>query len=303
MTLVRLKYFGFPFPNTYYAKVSSDVFSNFIGGIEYIINAIHDNCYIIIGIIISVFNFTKYRLLTVFCFIPLIISLCVGGDHFEYSRIFQPFIPFYLVLAVIHFNKLNLLKKHSVFIIIVVSGFLPNSGRFHQIKGRGKMQIEWEISKTGILNGQFLNDFFSPMEIMPSVGVIATGGFGYSYKGETIDLLGLNNVEMAHYNSIKTGYKNHGSFEADVFFSQIPNIILYPNSIFNNESLDNNVYIVEPIGYLKEIEKTELFNEYYNYVKIERNSKSFVGFVSKKFIEKIDYPFSISILTPIYIDG
>jgi len=83
---------------------------------------------------------------------------------------------------------------------------------------------EFRVSIHGRRMADVLERTFEPWR--PSVGVITTGGFGYSYDGPTIDLLGLNNEAMAHASRAKVGIKNHAGFDRDVFFRQKPDLLL-----------------------------------------------------------------------------
>jgi len=83
------------------------------------------------------------------------------------------------------------------------------------------------------LNAMFDDDF-------PSVGVILAGGVGLKYNGNVIDVMGLNNLEMAHTPGDRDGKKNHAAFNPDVFLSQLPDLFnpmtgargsLYENSL------------------------------------------------------------------------
>jgi hypothetical protein len=57
------------------------------------------------------------------------------------------------------------------------------------------------------------------------VGVIAAGGFKYSYSGEVVDLVGLNNSIMAHNHGDRIGYNGHSAFELGTFYKLQPEAI------------------------------------------------------------------------------
>jgi hypothetical protein len=72
--------------------------------------------------------------------------------------------------------------------------------------------------------GSAFNQVFPSQK--PSVGVIVAGGFALAYDGPVIDLMGLNNVAMAHSPGPRAGYRNHAAFHPDVFFQLAPDIVL-----------------------------------------------------------------------------
>jgi arabinofuranosyltransferase len=299
--LWRFNYFGYLFPNTYYAKVSLSLIDNIIDGFKYIGIALINNPVLSISSFISIIFFKRYFNISVLILIPYLISLLVGGDHFGYSRIFQPFIIFnYLIIVYFCLDELGgFIKKikksqkiYLCFITLIFITLIPRSGRLSQIMGRSQIRHEWGISKSGFKNAQFFNTFFSNLIKYPSVGVITTGGFGYKYSGETIDLLGLNNTEMAHFSRIKKGLKNHGSFEESVFFKQLPDVLV--SNGCNNCSLDKENLLVTSSEYLRNIEKSQEFYKKYSFVYIEYKNQNMIRFFSNKFLETLPPMFKVT---------
>ena len=56
--------------------------------------------------------------------------------------------------------------------------------------------------------------------------MIAVGGFGLKYQGNTVDLMGLNNILMGHSAGDRKGIKNHAAFNKDVFYKLNPDMLL-----------------------------------------------------------------------------
>ncbi len=69
------------------------------------------------------------------------------------------------------------------------------------------------------------------------VRIAAAGGFAYAYHGTVDDLLGLNDSRMAHADPIKTGPKDHASFDAGVFYQLAPDI-LQPTALPSGAAID-----------------------------------------------------------------
>lgn len=76
------------------------------------------------------------------------------------------------------------------------------------------------VSASPALSNQVLRDRDRPM----SLGTLTTGGVGYAYAGRKLDMLGLNNVSMAHSAGDRRGNKNHAAFNKDVFFELLPDM-------------------------------------------------------------------------------
>ena len=238
LTLFRLWYFGHPFPNTYYAKVSSSLIYNLKCGMVYA------SQYIVSG-----FPTMAFALCSVFCvmgiprlfktaiverslngMVPLIfwcwvlllmmMPILTGGDHFEFHRFFQPFYPPICLLLVWGTIKLGLIdiilekaklssRKVVVTVLISVVIVFGWSGRFSwafSIMEGSVLSPEFTIAEEDYRLGAALNDFFGNSVDLPAVGSVTAGGIARSYSGRIIDLMGLNDVRVAHYPGEKTWY-------------------------------------------------------------------------------------------------
>jgi arabinofuranosyltransferase len=66
---------------------------------------------------------------------------------------------------------------------------------------------------------------FTTLPELPSLGVIRAGGIKYTYPGEVIDLMGINNLTMAHNGGSRVGEKNHAAFEKPTFYQLQPDLL------------------------------------------------------------------------------
>lgn len=261
LLLWRISYFGFPYPNTYYAKVSADRIDNLYSGVVYLIKFFYLSplsfvvvlCCILFlsrcvkfvikgGSILKLAkeNFTLFFLISLI-FLSLLIPLITGGDHFNYSRFMQPILPLIMIVLILlmRFYNFKLSAKRMV-LLIVISVFtsLPTMSRFMY---GSELMHEWSIAKQGREKSKMLNSFFGELPKLPSQGVLVAGGQSYSYNGYSIDLLGLNNVEMAHAKSKKDRslLKNHGSFNKEVFYSLKPDLFWLGGGFIDSINLDS----------------------------------------------------------------
>ena len=256
----RISYFGFPFPNTYYAKVSSSILYNIKSSASYLVIFFYSYpLYIFIGIVLAFFAasiFLKYRKkgmykliepeekVQLFLFIitlaVFLLPLLTGGDHFKYCRFYQPVLPVTLISACNYYCwnkyvgiKFQSGKKPALVLATAFACMMILSCRFTMFdfitSKSHKMYMpvmqEFFISKDGREVADKMNETFDGIANYPSVGTLATGGFGFVYKGNTIDLLGLNNVIMAHADPNKKGYRDHASFDRNAFFKLKPDIM------------------------------------------------------------------------------
>jgi len=228
----RLWYFGWPVPNTYFAKVTPDFWENIRNGLNYLLGYPMSSFSVI-------FVLTLFFLVPVFrkqanpvsiklaCFIlpGLGIPVLVGGDHFGSFRFYQPLWP---LLCLIAANEWALSRQHlrlgkNILPILALASWL-----FFPITGN--IKHEFRIAKEGRANGAALTQLFQDMETWPTVGVITAGGNKLGYDGPMYDLMGLNSTEMAHAPGDAANFKNHTGFNRAVFYDWQPDIVLCGDS-------------------------------------------------------------------------
>ena len=254
LILWRLWYFGYPFPNTYYAKVSSQPWGNLKTGARYLIEYIlHFNPLVLLMYGLSagwMYQFSRLpkpdaKMVTLLVWIVisllnLFFPLLTGGDHFYLGRILQPLMPmtfmiftylfFQIIVVKLDAAPARILLGAQAGLLLVTAMLLPDQYRFYRYGNvTPPFQYEFYLAQKGREMGHQMNNFFYPVANKPVWGVLCAGGIAYSYDGVTLDLLGLNNVAMAHANPVKPADrpKNHGSFDKEVFYTQQPDI-MYP---------------------------------------------------------------------------
>lgn len=262
ITTFRIVYFGYPVPNTFYAKVSMSLMGNIRQAFFYFYDSLRHTTlipyflfplsliyfFIKKGIMGSMKDFKGITLI-LFIFFFTLYPFLSGGDHFKYSRFFQTAYPLILLLFIqttagawMRFPKM-VRAGLSVLLLLLLNGnstdetSFQSDGLKNTLKGyikkwqpdlisRSQLQGEFDIALNGRNIGKTLNNVFAATDSFPSLGVTAAGGVAYTYKGSIIDVLGLNNLEMAHAEKIKTGVKNHGSFSSRIFYKQKPALFL-----------------------------------------------------------------------------
>jgi len=255
----RLVYFKSLFPNTYYAKVSPDRQYTYQMGYEYFLAFIKQDpvthIFAIVGVaglliggvaLLVVFlkanrvspavKLSVQGLLTasIMAVIGLAVPVIVGGDHFVWFRFYQPIwplliLPVYYVLSLLlqavcsrfpRFQAANGISMAVVLIVSIVSLY-QHTGRWNVESDR--FVQEFVLAADGRKTGELINTIHPDL---PGVGAIAVGGIQYAYKGDIIDLMGLNNVQMARHPGDRKGIKNHAAFSKEVFYLQRPEIVV-----------------------------------------------------------------------------
>jgi len=254
LTGFRLSYFGYPFPNTFYAKVSPNWTYNLITGFEYFEEFISSNIFITLGITAALvwlmigavrlrnrerwadpgeaFNLAVSILLLGGVTLPIIL----GGDHFKWFRFFQPIWPLVIIPLIHIISKMtNTLfdgtalqawfPRSSLMMIPAFLLFIFASSPSWLNPESTNLQHEFNIAVNGRTAGTVFKDLFSGTDY-PTLGEVRAGGIKVTYPGDVIDLLGLNNLRMGHESGDRYGFKNHAAFSKKVFYEQQPQILL-----------------------------------------------------------------------------
>ena len=257
ITTWRLNYFGYPLPNTYYAKISGGIFRNFVDGLKYDIHFFINYSFLFVIIIMAIafcHSIIKHRksdpmarvAVIIFTVIitALIIPFYTGGDHFVLSRFIQPVLPlFYLMFAIIvsgYFNLKKFVTHHylKISLVLLLIALTPAYSLIYYASGKGPLCMDLNLANVDRVKGNRLSDFFREAKQYPVFGVISAGAEVYTYAGASIDLLGLNNTSIAHARHEKQGPKNH-SFDKGSFFSLSPDFF-----VFADFPVDTTNYVI-----------------------------------------------------------
>lgn len=277
LIVFRIGYFGFPVPNTYYAKVSQDLLSNLSSGFVYLYEYVASNpaVLLVIGLYVWIL-FRELRkkefsrsLIVGLCLLPgLGIPVLVGGDHFGGHRFYQPIWPLLCLLAAWNFPVLKRWQTRVLLLVLVVVGWAL-------FPWTANMKHEFRIAREGRMAGATLEAMFRSLESLPTVAVITAGGSKYAYPGHVYDVMGLNSSEMAHAPATSGGLKNHTAFNREVFYTWYPDILVRGDS----DEFDFKV--------LKGLHAEPLFLERYVKGELQYNNQSFSAYYSIRFLESL----------------
>ena len=132
LTAGRYFYFGYPLPNTYYAKVSSDLAYNLKLGIGYFIEFAKAQPWAAVVLLLNVVLLIKTlrqnwqvdqssegvpssqqatAVLACISVLAVVAPILTGGDHFNYFRFFQPYWPVMVLAGIYYFRKYFLIES------------------------------------------------------------------------------------------------------------------------------------------------------------------------------------------------
>jgi arabinofuranosyltransferase len=276
VTAARVQYFGYPVPNTFYAKVSMSVAKQAIEGAYYVIKFVKraNNAGLLAGGLLgamasAVVLRTPWRQAlwvaaggALPVLLILSVYIAVGGDHFGSFRQLQVVIPVLAAFTALLLGVIYKLLRDRLAALplpgMVATGLLPLVAILACLafiapplqlyaKDKGKLDIEFRLAE----DGRQLGDMLNRWPFQPSIGVIAAGGIARTFQGPVYDLVGLNWSVMAHApKSLNPNRpKNHAAFNQQVLYSHPPEVLLpepgpcdqalYDSQEFRNSVLDN----------------------------------------------------------------
>lgn len=283
IVIFRMAYFGYPVPNTFYAKVSPSLSTNLWIGTGYLFEFLYTNPAVLLvtltWIRVLVRGLRRWRqgidqatLIAVGLLPGIVIPLLVGGDHFGGSRFYQPIWPLLCLLAADAWPELieraKPMRVRIVMPAMVLAGWVlfPFTAR---------LEHEFRIAQNGRETGRALTAMFRDLNSYPTVATITAGGSKYTYAGTVLDLMGLNTTEMAHAAGSRTGYKNHTAFSRDVFYAWHPDIVLC------GEDAGFDAFV------LKGLPDDERFRSMYVKAALQRNGHEVTAYYSHALLERI----------------
>ena len=329
LTLFRLRYFGYPFPNTYYAKVSHNLLYNIRNGAEYaflFVVTYHPLITILLSVMVVVSlrgwrTVTRLRsadgedeltqriaVVTALIMIGILIPFTTGGDHFGSFRFYQSFQLLFawgLVAATMLYRQAALRKIRTAVITALMSVFLFfvffAADGMYSLRSAPQNQLNYEfyLASQGRRIASEVNALW-PND-PPSTGMVAVGGFAYKYRGTTVDLMGLNDTLMGHNKGDRTGIKNHAAFNKEVFYKLQPQLLL-PKIIGREEDATvtfndlRNEFNFENRA-LKHILNDSSFNRLYEPVMLRKlPGPPLFAFVHENFLNKVKGDTSVTIV-------
>lgn len=323
LTAFRLAYFGYPLPNTFYAKVSPSFAFTVGEGLrycsDYLLSApvpflcaaalLASICHI------ARVGFRDMRTvgLTALGLTGLLMPVAGGGDHFGGFRFYQSVYPVLLLVLIncvrvvapqyIRWSTSPAIERAArlggvttalaIFLVVNVLAWTD----IHQ---RTRLPHEFQIAESGRKIGSAATAVFRDLATRPQIGTITVGGLQYTYDGAVVDLMGLNNTRMAHNGGSRVGYRAHAAFEKATFYELKPTILVPLVQVENNlASLQQHDPFAEAA--LKGLLRDREFHELYDLAEVRRTlpggTVTFAGWFRKTFLAELQRSGQLEVTT------
>jgi len=306
----RYSYYGFLFPNTFYAKVGDDIATQAYRGLIYTYNFLKNSGSVLL--LPAIFFFIGYRrfkmlylFLMVFVFTVYIIR--VGGDVLPQYRFFLPVLPIiYLMvqegLRVILSTRIKVRGFQIKYITIIFAlALMPIFIKlaFASTLAYINQPIPDKLVKDGKRFAEYL---LADSNKGKTIAVNSAGGIPYYFKNRAIDMLGLNDVHIAHTKStveIKevkaTGHERH---DGAYVLSKRPDYIVFGSASNPRLMFPGDLEIFQSKDFIKEYEPVVIretsgegwFFVYYRRIKDEPLSpKYYEGLARYNYMQVLQY--------------
>ncbi|UCE67573.1 MAG: hypothetical protein JSU85_06060 [Candidatus Zixiibacteriota bacterium] len=226
----RYIYYGYPLPNTFYAKVGFNT-NQVIRGLKYLVfNGI---AFLIILLPLidpaaAIQWLKRYRgliILPVVCIVYTVYIILVGGDSMPAFRFFAYIIPAACLLSAMFIASFG--RRTMAFFVVAVLTFNIIMWNFIYF-------IPYIEKSRGAEFGREVGMWLAAN--VPGDAVIATntaGSIPYYSGLKTIDMLGLNDLHIAHRQipEIGSGWPGHEKGDGDYVLSREPDLIQFGSSV------------------------------------------------------------------------
>lgn len=235
--LWRWQYYGFFFPNPYYLRTGGDLFQQ-LRGLFYVhnyLNAFGGLLAFSLPLLLVVFRDPARdaaRLYLGTCVVVFgLYVVWVGGDYMPMGRFFVPIVAPLAILQIEAAIELtrplsNPRQRHAALTLLVLalafSGFMPTLNRRRQPLNRAILahtQVQqWAMA------GRWLRSHAPPNAVLAAEPV---GALGFYSGLAIIDMLGVNDVHIAHLQPASMGHSTagHEKRDLDYVLSRQPDLV------------------------------------------------------------------------------
>jgi arabinofuranosyltransferase len=220
----RWQYFGYPLPNTYYAKTGAGL-QQIVEGVKYWWSSLIGSFGINLVLFTVFLSFIKIKyqnkinftiaFLTLFILTSWGMTMLNGGDHFGHGRFLLPVMPLFLLLVA--YGYANLAEKNKrvfwlgIISVMLIAGVWSSDKQYSLIRNKagdlyyGRQQTlptanpeKFEVYDQYVPAFKIMGQKLSQIDSDATIAVIPIGAIGYYSKTTVVDMLGIVNPVIAH---------------------------------------------------------------------------------------------------------
>ncbi len=268
----RYSYYGYLFPNTFYAKTGGGL-GHASRGLAYVKDYfVSPNGWLYVLALLPLFlGRRKWGLPLVVCGLWVVYTVLVGGDGLAMHRFFVPVIPLLFLLVAGGLDEFagrlaswrgRGAAGAAVAVVIaagLLSTFYPSvssPGRDFVMEDRIRVQGNW------VPIGKWLRGYAKPGE---SVAVTAAGALPYYSGLYTIDMLGINDVHIAHRDMPQgeAGIAGHEKHDMEYVLGRRPTYIFHYPFFTRRAVITRDQFVTEWNPGMAELFESQEFRRLY----------------------------------------
>jgi arabinofuranosyltransferase len=240
----RYRYYGYLFPNTYYAKVGGGTPDLSLHGMSYLLNGVIPHLIFIAFILSKAIRRRKSLRLNDYYLMTLLViwlgtTIYTGGDHFSELRFFVYMLPFMYLLIFDEIAALadyvgsrltaprasvrsRILRVGMMFVICLASFLVVFY--YNSLGADSSQRLGRHLAERWALLGEWLEETTGSND---SVATPVVGAIGYYCNRTIIDMLGIVDSSIAHSAAagLGRGPKDHERFNTEYVLSRNPKYI------------------------------------------------------------------------------
>lgn len=248
--IFRLIYYGYPLPNTFYAKTGFTIYY-LERGARYLIDSLSVNTmsgimlFLAALIIFSKPINKKIIFLFSVSFIYLTLILLIGGDVLPHHRFVLPALPLIYVLfsaSILHLIQNSILNKNTILkystisictVLLIIFSF--HNYKTHRVKIYRSVSYEKGLVEKMTIYADWVNGQAEESHDEITVCLATIGAFSYYVNARVIDMIGLTDEYIAHNPKEVKGIVNFAPvdwderrYNVDYVLKREPDFILFP---------------------------------------------------------------------------